>query len=261
MGSLAIAYDVGMTYLSVPTTYDNATKSSINLNYYGVYSRLRKAGYFSEKAKETLRENIKTKAWEYRLTKDGNEWIFVQMYYNSHIVQDMSNNDFVSGKATNFFAAQKPYIRIEQRYSALKNAAETVVLNLDESKSAVSQVGVHPTLQNNLASKQAFKVKVTGNNSASDALLITLKPSAENDTARVDFFIPLNFTGEREFILIDSDTKDYGGTEFPGVDSVYYHNLYSNTTSMSKVNFIQISARGNCDGVKIGDIGGCGEGD
>ncbi len=253
LGVLAVAHDMSMAYESF--TLDSMTHNNElieNITYFDKYSYLRKNDYFSDKVKKTLTEGLKN-GKEYKLISKDGEWGFYETYYSSSIIRNISDK---TSTDTNPYDVQTPYIRIEQRYSALPDASEAILLNLGDGVSVSSVKGIHNANLSNITSSRALKVKVSGNGSESDAILISLKDSADG---RIDYFIPLNFTGEQDFILIDADNADFDGFEFAGINSkpAVDYTTYRTNLSASSVATVTISLTGECDGVTIGDIRVC----
>ena len=245
MGSLAIAYDVGMTYLSVPGTYSNATKTSINLNYYGVYSRLRKAGYFSEAVKEAIRNG----EYEYRLIKEADgSYAFQEMTYANHKVFDA---DFATGSATNPFEAATPLIRIEQNYTAAEGGY--VLLDLDETEAVKNS---EYTFEATNIKDKALKVNVTGNGKKG-AILVSLYSTTTPATtsAHADYLIPTSHTGTKEFTLIETVNGDYDGFSFSGIGTgIAQWGTHGAGIDLSRTKMIRIRVAGDVTDVTMNDI-------
>ena len=167
----------------------------------------------------------------------------------------MSDKLFVTGTDTNPFAEQKPYVRIEQRYST-KGEDEIVVLALDENAAISTHAKKHSFNPIDISDKVTLKVRVHGNGSATDAVLIQLGAVVSAETGRNDYLIPLNFEGWREFIIADADNSDYGKYTFSGTNhaSQLNYETFRAVPNMAKVNSITIKLCGSCSGVKIDDI-------
>ncbi len=242
MGSIGIAYD--MTTVCQPFSVSNfkSYKSlADNTMYYSLYSRLRKGGYFSPDVKKTLRLGI-SEGKEYKLEEQSDgTWAFREMTYLKNKVLDMTDDLFITGKGTNPYNSQTPYIRIEQRYSTL-GANEELLYNFDETAQVVN--GTYDTVATGGSSRHAYKIKVYGNGSLTDAVMLSLNNE-------LNFAIPLNFSGWREFILIDADNTDHKGYTFPG-ENAYYRGTYSfNITS------VKVILCGECTGVMLDDLRAC----
>lgn len=255
LGTMSVAYNMSTVLQPFSVSSFNKYPQLVeNWEYYNVYSRLREGFYFSDAVKEILKAGI-NEGKEYQIFDNDGKWAFREMYYSHNIVRDMADDKFITGKDTNSFDAQTPYIRIEQRYSALDNAEETVLVAQSKHNSTA---GYYTPAVKNLSNIRAIKVNVTGNNSSTDGILISLKSSASSSADRIDHFIPLNFTGTREFILMDADNADYDGYSFDGFTTYNVnYQTYRNTPAVSSIGAIQISKTGNCTGVVIGDIRAC----
>ncbi len=251
MGSFGIAYNFGTVYHRYsPENYNAPTKLYDNAYYYNTYSRLRKANYFAPE----VREAIKDENYEYKVFKqDDGTWAMKQMRYFKNRIYDMADDTFITGKANNVFKAQTPFVRIEQRYSTLSED-EKLLLSIDETKPITDAAHVHKIEEINISKNQVLKVKVCGNG-GNGAILITLRSPDEASDARHDFYIPLNFKGWREFVLVDNDNGDTDGHEFEGIDtSDIVFECYRSTAALHRIHSVQISVDGDVEGVKIGDI-------
>ncbi|MBE6650692.1 MAG: S-layer homology domain-containing protein [Ruminococcaceae bacterium] len=251
-GALAIAWDISTVNDSFTPTTMAQKRSEDNFAYYTVYSLLRLNGYFSPEVKEQL----KAGKYEHKVFRqDDGTWAFKEMKYSFNRILDMNDDLFISGSDMNPFAEQTPYVRIEQRYST-KGEDEVVVLALDENAAVSTLAKKHSFPEVNISDKITLKVKVFGNGSATDAILIQLGSVVTSETGRNDYVIPLNFTGWREFILADADNADYGPYTFSGTAhaSQLSYETFRAVPSMSRVNSFTIKLCGECTGVKIDDI-------
>ena len=254
MGTIGISRDYSTVCQPFSVdAFKNYPMLSENFMYYSAYSRLRKGGYFAEEVKDAL---INSK-YEHRLIEqDDGTYAFVEMYYNKHKILDMTDKLFITGTGNNPFAAQTPFIRIEQRYSTL-GENEITVIPFDENAEVSTQAKKHTINITDLTKHQAMKIKVYGNGEGGDAgLLITLRSTASGG-GRSDFYIPVNHIGWREFILVDADTGDYPGPNFTDDPR---GSLYASGSGYRAVNdlditsSVQVAVRGNVEGVKIDDL-------
>ncbi len=252
MGSIGIAYNYGNC--NQPFTidlYNEQTRFRTNVKYYNAYSIMRKANYFSPEVREALKDNT----YEYKMFRqDDGTWAFKQMRYFKNRVFDYTDNLFVTGTAENPFGSQTPYIRVEQRYSTL-GENELVVLTLDETQSIKDIPKTHNLPNLNLSEHLAFKVRVLGNGS-DGAFLISLYSPAHVSEGRIDYYIPTNFEGWREFILLDNDNANYGGftfNDFP-TTSVTYSTFRAGRPGFNNINKLTIATAGDVEGVMIDDI-------
>lgn len=252
MGSLGIAYNFSTVCQPFSiASFSEKTRLADNFMYYGLYTRLREGNYFSPE----VREIIKNGKYEYKLFKqEDGSWAFREMKYFKHKIYDIAEPNFVKGSATNPFEKQTPFIRIEQRYST-KGEDGTLVKSFDEAKLVTDYKGKHTVSTLNIAGKTAFKIRVFGNNSQSDAILITLKGNVSVEAGRNDYFIPLNFSGWKEIILLEINNDDYEGFTFSGIPTggINYE-TYRAQADFKSINSVTVTLCGSCSGVKIGDL-------
>ena len=249
MGSLAIATDFSMVCQPfTPSEFEAFNRMAQNYAYYGIYTRLRKADYFSEEVKEEILNG----KYEYKVFKqDDGSWAFREMYYTSNRVYDTLDSLFTTGEGNNPFSAQTPFVRIEQRYSTL-GENEIVVLTLDENANIKSTASVNNFSQINLTKNTALKVQVYGNGDKSGALLLSMY--CATDSGRTDYLIPTSHEGWREFILIDADNSDYDYT-FSGItNNMHTFANYRYNPDLKTINRMTITPTGNTSGVKMDDI-------
>lgn len=239
MGSIGIAFD--MTTVCQPFSVSNfKTYKSLadNTMYYSLYSRLRKGGYFSPAVKKALRLGINA-GKEYKLEEQSNgTWAFREMTYFKHKILDMTDLGYVTGSGTNPYNAQTPYIRIEQRYSTMGEDAQ-VIYKFDETAQVTA--GTYETIATGGTGRHAYKIKVYGNNSKTDAVMLSL----DN---QLNFCIPLDFSGWREFILLDADNSDHPGYTFSGENEYFRGSFDFNFES------VRVLLCGSCNGVKLDDL-------
>lgn len=242
MGSICVAYD--MTTVCQPFSVANfKTYKSLadNTLYFSLYSRLRKGGYFSPNVKKTLRLGI-TEGKEYKLEEQADgSWAFREMTYLKNKILDNTDDLYISGKGTNLYDKQTPYIRIEQRFSTL-GANEQVIYDFDDSVQVVA--GQFDTVAAGGTDRQAYKIKVYGNNSSTNAIMLSLNNE-------LNFCIPLNFSGWREFILMDADNSDHPGYTFSGENEYFRGTMDFNITS------VKVILCGTCTGVRLDDLIAC----
>ncbi len=228
------------------------TRHADNYMYYSVYSRLRKAGYFSEEVKNQLLNGN----YEYKLFKQADgTYAFYEMSYIYNIVFDTADKRYVTGEGNNPFDSQTPFIRIEQRYST-NSENEVLVLEMDETKE-ISTLKGKKSLSTpvDVSKHYAFKVNVLGNGSSTGGVMISITSPTSSEKGRTDYYIPTSHTGWREFILIDADNVEHPGARFSDLN--YTWNIYESyraNPDRSKVNQVQISVTGDVAGVKMDDI-------
>ncbi len=255
MGSLALAYNFGTVCDSFSIVgMNDKSRRAPNFMYYGLYTRLREGNYFSPEVKQAILEG----EYEYKIIKlDDGSWAFREMSYARGKIFDLNTPALSSGKVSNPFDKQTPFIRIEQKYSTEgKDDDKVLVFAFDESKNATDYMGTHKT-NVNIEGKIALKLRVYGNGSSTDAILISLSsPSSLVESGRYDYFVPLNFDGWKEIVLVEANNEDYDGYSF---STISYggtpHNLsYRNKLAYSQVVNVQVSLCGSCSGAKLGSL-------
>lgn len=254
MGTIGIAHNFGTVYSGFSLdSFMKPTKLADNSRYYNTYSRLRKANYFSPEVREAIKDLSK----EYKVFKrEDGSWAFKEMKYFKHRIFDMADNTFVTRGFKNEFGAQTPFVRIEERYSTIGEDT-TTILPIGKEVDVASVAGVHSIEEMDLSGKLVIKTRVHGNG-RDGAILITLKSPRYASDARNDYYIPTNFEGWREFILIDNDNGDTDGHEFEGINTAGCNaECYRQSAKMAKINSVTISTDGDMTGVMIEDVVAC----
>ena len=229
MGSLALANNFGTVCqpFSIPEI-KSGTMLADNFKYYCVYSRLREADYFAPEVKK----EILARKHEHKVFKqEDGSWAFKEREYRKHKVWKTGEESFVTGKANNPFDAQTPYVRIEQDYSSF-GENPIVVKDFDETKPVADLVGDYKVPETSYIDNYAFKMRIHGNGSDSDALVITLS----SYDGKSGYYIPMNFEGWRDIVLIEPTDS---GRQF---------------CRLMRLSGVKVDTVGDCDGVKIGDL-------
>lgn len=253
LGALSIAYDQSMIYLDFEQQHlDGTTKHAENFAYYSLYSRLRKDGYFTDAVKEQLRSS----EYEHKLVETVTGYAFRQMHYESNKIFGLSE---LGAVGRNPFAEQTPYIRIEGRYSSLgENAVK--ILSLDKNADIASLQGCFEFKKIDLADRTAFRIRAYGNGQKDAAVILSIRSEVTVEPGVLDFLIPLDHTGWKEFTLIDADNGDYGEYDLEGylmpVDQIDYE-TYRGLVEMDKVNSVTVTLIGNCEGAALDDLYAC----
>lgn len=253
LGAMAIAYNQCMTYLDFnKTSLDGTTMQADNYAYYSLYSKLRKEGYFSEAVKQKIREGD----YEYKLVSTDSGYAFREMQYDALKIYGLGDG---KGTANNPFAAQKPYIRIEGRYSSL-GENEITVLPLDETVLISALQGEHSLESMDLTGNQAFLIRAFGNGQKDAAVILSIRSEVTVEVGVLDFLVPLDHTGWKEFVLIDADNGDYGSYDLEDylmpMTQIDYE-TYRGMVEMEHVNSITVTPIGNCEGAYLDDLRAC----
>ncbi len=254
IGSLCTGYNFGTVCQPFSVAaFAEKTKLADNFMYYGLYTRLREGNYFAPE----VRKQLVNSEYEHKVFKqEDGSWAFKEMFYVKHKIYDLTVPSFTNASVENPFDAQTPFIRIEQRYSTEGKEEDAVlVYDFDESKPVSSLKGEHKFSQVNAKGKIAFKLKVHGNGSETDALLISLAGVGSIENGRYDYFVPLNFNGWKEIILIEANNEDFDGFDFSGNGITFggtaYNSSYRPKLNYETINSVRVSLCGPCSNVMI----------
>jgi len=208
LGMNALVYDMSIVFNPFNISSINKPFHKANVEYYtNLYTKLRKAHYFSDEVLDKVREI--GGEWKV-IEKSAGEYAFLQMYYESANLGVAKGDKNYSVSGTNPYTSQKPFIRIESRYSTLfENPVELCMFNTEE---AIGDTTVTKTFDGiDLTNTMAMSLRVKGTGGKNDALMISLSGDLTTGESggHADYFIDLNFSGWREFILLDTDSGDY----------------------------------------------------
>ena len=203
VGLYSILYDQTMVHNPLPA--DNHPFHIASVEYFKKYGDLRKSNYFTQRTKDKLIEM----GGEFKLVEKNGEYVWQQMSYNKDNLGNVVSEDSFSFTGSNPYKAQKPFIRLEQRWSTnFEN--ELKLFDFDENKKLSEQTLLNNGLRLDLTNNMVLKVRVKGTGKDGDAMLLSVKGVPEHwSYGRVDNFIDLNFEGWREFVLLDADNAEY----------------------------------------------------
>lgn len=248
LGARAVAYDTGLSFLSV--TEDNVKNYPAlmkNAARFLQYETLRNENYFPESIKRQIRDNKDDFALIEK--KDGGYAFVRKQYSHGKIYSTEPGRNAMRG--SNPYQPQAPFLRIEALYSALPGAAEETVLIRPEGGAELSTL-VNPTTFSpclDLSGRQALRLKVYGNRS-DDYLCVQLTSPKHMVAGGADFVIKLDFDGWREFILAGTDNGEYPDLVFEGKRTGLYFD-YREKVHFNAVETAGIYRSGACDGVKV----------
>ncbi|MBQ5746641.1 MAG: hypothetical protein IIV81_01760, partial [Clostridia bacterium] len=209
--------------------------------------------YFSEEYRKLLEDRTK----EYALIeKRGKKYAFVEKDYKWAKLYDLSDEGRNCHEFKNPFGAQTPFIRIEAMLSS-KGENPFVVFPLDETKalSEIKPILEYPTpidLSNNLA----LKVKIEGNGKKGSAVAIKMR-SANDSRQLCEYFIETDYKGEREFILIETDTGSRPDLPFDDMEG--YWTKWGTGYRPNAVKKIEVLVTDEAKDVKMSSIVACEE--
>ncbi len=255
MASLAVAYDYGMVYQNIAHNTLALPAVKRNTDRYALYNKLRKENYFSDE----IRSKVRNGKYEYALTDKGeNNYSFVEKSYSPKKIINIDDADFNTTSHNNPFGEQKPFIRFEA-FPATDGKDPIVAIKLDENLPLKEQTlrAEYPVLDPlKAADHYGLHVKVHGNGSNTDAIVIRLQGVIEGDHNACDYFIPLNFNGWKDFYLVDLDNREYENYKFEGIDQSSYLSLRG-MTNFNRLQTVQVYTTGECDGVKMSNVELC----
>lgn len=239
-GVKSIAYDQTMTYNGLSQNNVDKTPSlKRNLDIFAQYSELRQSGYFSDSVIDILREG----RFEYKLERKNNIWGFRQAAYCKENIRDISQDQL---NGYNPFRRQKPFIRLENGFTAKDNSSSISLLQ-NSNTIELNEDGITKDFDApmDLSNHKAIRITVKGNSKDSqDAICVRL--GASSGVAYADFIVRLNFDGWREIIVPGLDNGDYPEFVFKGLsDDV--SKMHQNTVDMSRVSYIKICQTRNAN--------------
>lgn len=249
MASLAVANDCSMVYQGLtPENIAQKPAFARNAERYYRYSRLRKSGYFSQR----IKDQVASGPYEYALLEKGNgEYAFVEKAYAPNKLHHANEQGRNLLCGTNPFAAQKPFIRIENYLSSAGEEAQCL-LELDESRELNEQTLSADFEPVNITGKLGIKVRVLGNNS-DDAICISLKGYSTSDVGVAEYLVRLNFSGYRDFIFGNTDNGEFNDLAFEGKPKGSYE-IYRTTATLDKLIQVKVYRHGACAGVKMSGV-------
>ena len=246
LGCTAIAYDYSMVYSNLDS-YRSVQKNRDNIDRYVVYDRLRKSGYFSEEVRRELRES----KWEHTLVeKAGGGYGLVERYYVKERINDISDPERNTLTGENPFDEQIPFIRIEADFSG--NGSDPVTL-LEGGSAKKQSVTFETPL--NAEGRQALSVRVKSKG-GNGHICISIESPVVSDLNQMDYVIPTNFKGEKEFVLVATDTFLYPKEYFPhwAQRETYNFKLYRGPVDFSAITSVSVYTHGDMSGVEMGEV-------
>ncbi len=221
LGKYALIHDMSVVFhpLNVESVKNNPFHYA-NIKYYTEhYTKLRKSHYF----KPEVLEKVKNTGGEWRVVPRGNEFVFQQMYYEKANLGNLKEGGDLTCTGKNPFRKQKPFIRIEARYSTLFE--EPMVLAKFDGGKAIGEAKViSPAEFNDIDARVANTMRIKGTGRDGDAALISLSGGVRGEEGgRSDHFVDLSFEGWKDFILFDMDNAEYDLQKYPfeGISTNY----------------------------------------
>ncbi len=262
LGMNALLYDMSIVFnpFNVNSISSNPFHKENILYYTNLYTKLRKSNYFTD---ETLNK-VKEAGGEWKvIEKSQGEYAFLQMYYDSKRLGNLKGEKNYSFSAFNPYNSQKPFIRIESRYSTLfENPILLCEFNEDE---AIGKNTVTKTFDSvDLTENMAISLRVKGTGGRNDALLVSLSGDLTSDgsNGHADYLIDLSFTGWRDVILVDADNGEYdfdrysfSGIVVDSINTTQNYDTYRNVANFKGIRSVTLRTSGATAGtVQIGNV-------
>lgn len=247
LGALAVKYDFS-------NVFNDISKESLeryegmrrNIALYKKYDDLRKAQYFSEE----YRKKLIACPYEVKLIQKGEEFLFIEKKYQEAKLYDLDDGERNYGIFENPFKEQVPFIRIEAMLSTNYNNP-FVMIPLDEEKELLSQNTVFKyDKEIDLSDKLAKKIKVFGNGKGG-AIRINTRCATNSEMGHGEYIIDVDFVGEREFILLESDNGERPDLEFPHQGN---YTVYRSSLNNNRITGVDIETIGDMEGVRMSSV-------
>ena len=248
LGATAIAYDYSMVFSNLDT-YRSVPKNRANIDRFVIYDKLRKSGYFSEDVKKELREG----EFEYSLVKrDDGGFGIVEKHYVKGRINDTSDPERNTLNGNNPFNKQTPFVRIEADYSS--SGDDSIVL-IESDGMPPKEAKYTFTTPINAAGRNALFVRVKSNGT-DGAVCISLESPVVSVHNQIDFVIPLDFEGEKDFVLVATDTFLYAKEWFSHWEArdTYNFKLYRGPVDFSSISAVSVYLHGDVSGVCLSDV-------
>ena len=248
LGTTAIAYDYSMVFSNLDT-YRTLPKNKANIDRFVVYDHLRKSGYFSEEVRERLRDS----EFEHSLiTRADGGYGLVEKYYVKGRINDTSDPERNTVSGVNPFDRQAPFIRIEADYSSNGESPITLLESDGKSPREIKRVFDTPL---NASGRNALIVTVESNG-GEGAVCISLESPVVSDHNQIDFVIPLDFVGTKDFVLVATDTFLYPKEWFShwSARDTYNFKLYRGAVDFSSISAVSVYTHGDVSGAVLSDI-------
>jgi hypothetical protein len=242
LGKLGIAYNSGFSFMGVgDALIERYPVIKKNIDTFLKYDLIKKKNIVKPEMREKL------KSGEYRLDVSDSGYTFTEKRY-----EKTKLNAANSFNVYNPFDAQKPFIRIEALYTAADGEPITLA-HFDENITLDSQSDTFIYNDHiNLKEKKALRLRVYSENK-DGVLCIQLHSPAYRASGGADFYIPLDFNGWREFILLETDNGDYSPDEF-GRMKEHHYEMHFNRIYYDEISQLRLFKKGDCSGIRLSDI-------
>lgn len=243
LGRLGIAYNSGYSFMGVgDALIERYPVIKKNIDTFLKYDSLKKKNIVPPELREKLKKG------EYRLDeKDGGYRFTEKRYVKTRACEDRS---FL---VHNPFGAQKPFIRLEALFTADLKEESVTIAHFNETTASELQPDTFefdPHI--NFNDRRALRLTVTSEN-RSGVLCVQLHSPSYRASGGADFYISLDFSGSREFILLETDNGDYAPEDFGRMNEHHYE-LHFNRVYYDEISRLKIFKKGDCSGVRLSGI-------
>ncbi|MHB1152443.1 MAG: hypothetical protein ACYCWE_16960 [Eubacteriales bacterium] len=242
LGRLGIAYNSGFSFMGVgDVLIERFPVIKKNIDTFLKYDSLKKKNIVPFEIREKLKNG------EYKLDSSDGGYSFTEKRYVKTKINTADNFSIF-----NPFDAQKPFIRIEALYTAADGEPITLA-HFDENIALDSQPDTFIYSNHiNLNEKKALRLQVYSENK-DGVLCIQLHSPTYRASGGADFYIPLDFSGWRDFILLETDNGDYSPEEFGRIKEHHYE-MHFNRVYYDEISQLKLFKKGDCSGIRLSNI-------
>lgn len=242
LGRLSIAHNSGYSFMGVgDDLIGRFPVIKKNIDTFLKYDRLKKRNTVPAHIREKLKKA------EYRLNVQDGGYSFTEKRYAKAKIG--ADTEFA---AHNPFGAQKPFIRFEALYTAAEGEAITLA-TFDEKKPLDGQQDTFCYEKHiDLSRHRALKLRIRSDNKKG-VLCVQLRGPSYRASGGADHYIPLDFEGTREFILLETENGDYAPEEF-GRNGEHPYDLHFNRVCYDEISQLKLFKKGDCSGIYCSDI-------
>ena len=249
MGSLAVAYDFPNVFNGLtPEALEKYPALKRNVLLYKQYDDLRKSGAVPG----SVRERMRASKYEFRLLPSGGQNpskkapVFQEACYKKAKFYDVSDSERNCALFSNPFGAQQPFVRIEALLSAEDADVFTLLEGIDQCAPAAFPVKKRFDQCVDISNCLAKHVRIRGNGQKDSKIAIKLRCATDGEPGLAEYVIDTDFTGERDFLLIETDNGERSDHPFENNEETYP--VYRTPFNNDRVNEISVEYEGGSAG-------------
>jgi len=248
MGALSIMYNYSNAFSNCNIKYAGLRR---NVELYKFYDKLRRDKYFSESTLEKARQNPHELAVE---DMGDGKYAFVEKNYEIKRLYDVGDEKRNTADFVNPFKKQTPFIRIEACMST-RGQNPFLLLPMNEEIDVSEQVREFKyTSEINMMDNLAMKVRVKGNGKKG-AVALLLRAATQSEKGYGIYIIDTDFTGWRDFVLLEADNGDR--QDLPFEDGWHQYRVYRSGLNMDRINSVELRVAGDVEGVRMSNVTAC----